>query len=55
MSFKQGEIVAYPNSVLMMQVASDSFDDTTFCVILHNKRKHLIQLPSEELVRASIH
>lgn len=55
MSFKQGDVVATPNSSLMMQVLSDSTNQTTMCVLLYNKKKHVIELPSEELVKASVH
>lgn len=55
MSFKQGDVVAAPNSSLMMQVVSDSYDQITLCVLLFGKKKHLIELPSEELVKASVH
>lgn len=55
MTFKQGEIVTFPDTNQPMQVVLDSTDDYTHCMIIHGHKKHLFIIPSEELNYATTH
>lgn len=56
MSFKQGDIVSYPNSGIQMQVVCDpKTPDSVICLSHEGGHIYRREVPTQELVKASVH